>query len=84
MASVVVLDLISEVAVPDYCVHGKTRCVGCDQWCHLGTNTFETVANGKALPMCKTCLRFQEQMTGTAPELLGNVEDRPRSQGPHE
>jgi hypothetical protein len=51
----ILLERCSETPEPGYCVHGKTRCVRCNQWCWLGNNTFVMVAGGEALPLCTNC-----------------------------
>lgn len=54
-SKVVILDRINDVAKPDYCIHGRTKCFGCDQWCHLGSETLKVVESGAATPMCIHC-----------------------------
>lgn len=40
---------------PDYCIHGRTVCVECDEWCWLGSETFKVVNSRQALPLCIQC-----------------------------
>lgn len=51
----VVLELIEENPDPQYCVHGRTKCFGCDRWCHLGAQTIQVIKDGEAMPMCRAC-----------------------------
>jgi hypothetical protein len=52
---VVILERIEPGVVPDYCVHGKVTCYWCDEWCWLGSETYEAVISGDAAPMCREC-----------------------------
>lgn len=52
---VVLLERVEPGVTPDYCVHGKTTCYRCDDWCWLGSETYETVRAGNATPLCMQC-----------------------------
>jgi hypothetical protein len=52
---IVVLERIEPGVTPDYCVHGKTTCHKCQDWCWLGANTYAEVVKGDTLPMCIEC-----------------------------
>jgi hypothetical protein len=79
--SVVVLDR-SEPGdpLPDYCVHGRTTCIGCNEWVWLGNKTLDVVASGKAAPLCRQCAIRQ-----MPPDLrpYDHVTDNRRADGPH-
>jgi len=53
--SVIVLDRIVFGVVPEYCVHGRVQCYWCQEWCWLGSETYEVVMSGDAAPMCIDC-----------------------------
>lgn len=40
---------------PAFMVWGRTRCMHCDHWCHLGGETLKVVESGEASPMCDVC-----------------------------
>lgn len=54
-SKVIFLDRASEPA--DYLVIGRTRCMRCDQWCHLSADTLKIVQAGFAEPWCLHCGR---------------------------
>ncbi len=70
----VVLERVSDVSEPDYCVHGRTRCYACDEWCYLGVETLKAVQGG-VTPFCRQCaaLRFDPD------NLIGNFDDKGHS-----
>ena len=51
----VVVEQIVPGTDPDYCVHGRTRCMRCDHWCWLSPDTFPIVSSGSATPLCVEC-----------------------------
>ena len=66
---------------PDYCVHGRTVCVGgCQEWCWLGSETITVVRSGQALPLCKPCAKALVPRD-TRP--TRRVLDHLRADGPH-
>lgn len=66
--------------MPDYCVHGRTTCVGCTAWCWLGDKTHDAVKSGRMQPLCVQCAdRYLPPNTKPA----GNLHDHPRVDGPH-
>jgi hypothetical protein len=73
----IVLERIEDNPEPvDYCVHGRTKCFGCDRWCHLGPETFEVVNSGSATPYCMQCATPLVQ----DPRLyIGSYDDRKHS-----
>lgn len=52
---VVCLDAREDLPEPDYCVHGRTRCINCDRWCWLSEDTLRSVESGFARPLCLRC-----------------------------
>lgn len=52
---VVILERIEPGVTPSYCVHGRTTCYWCEEWCWLGSETYELVASGDAAGMCREC-----------------------------
>lgn len=78
---VVVLDVIEPGITPDYCCHGRTTCITCNEWCWLGHKTVEIVQSGEALPICQPCA-VKHIPPGTLP--IDRVEDHLRADGPHE
>lgn len=40
---------------PDYPIHGRTRCMVCDNWCWLGAETLGTIERLEAVPWCQQC-----------------------------
>jgi hypothetical protein len=81
MEDYVVLDRLTDLPAADapYCIHGRTTCCGCGQWCWLGTVTYEAVSSGKFKPLCMPCAK------GHLPpgSLRGNLGDHGRADGPH-
>lgn len=55
--SVVVLERIADAETPEYCIHGKTRCLNCNEWCWLGSETYSLVSAGGATPLCLDCAK---------------------------
>lgn len=51
----VCLGRIADTPEPDYVVHGKTKCLLCDKWCWLGSETFKLINSGVASPWCLQC-----------------------------
>ena len=78
---VVVLEVIVPGEIPDYCTHGRTTCIACDEWCWLGHATVRIVSDGEALPLCRPCA---VKLIPPNAKLLGHVEDHRRADGPHE
>ncbi len=52
---VIVLARTADEPFPRYCIRGKTRCYHCQEWCWLGTETFDVVSDGLATPLCMPC-----------------------------
>jgi hypothetical protein len=78
---VVVLDRVEPGVTPDYCIHGKTACYSCDEWCWLGDKSFELVRAGDAIGVCLQCAtELGARLQGTR---VGNVDDHRRADGPH-
>lgn len=69
---VIMLERIEDTPEPGYCVHGRTKCMSCGKWCHLGKETLKVVERGEATPVCIPC--------GTPlidkDNLIGYVKDR--------
>jgi hypothetical protein len=80
LMGVVVLDRIVPGVTPDYCIHGRTVCILCQQAVWLGNNTLKQVRAGYG-PVCLTCAR--SGILGRATP-AGNVADNKRENGPHE
>lgn len=55
------LEAIEDVPAPTYCVHGRTKCFGCERWCHLGVETLKVVSAGIATPYCMRCSKEMAQ-----------------------
>lgn len=64
---------------PDYCIHGRVTCAGCDEWCWLGDRTYEAVRSGRYAPLCRQCVASLPP--GIRP--TGNLRDHRRADGPH-
>lgn len=81
MATVIVLDRIEPGVTPEYCCHGRTPCVRCDEWCWLGHASHDVVFTGQALPLCKQCAH-----EAIPPDVraTSRVDDHLRADGPHE
>lgn len=78
----VVLDRIAELPQDQtpYCVHGRTVCSLCKNWCWLGDRTYQLLAGGEAMPLCKQCANAhipRDRVPAT------NVGDHRRADGPH-
>lgn len=69
----IIVERCADDADPDYCVHGKTQCDKCREWCWLGDNSFEMVCAGKATPLCVVCATELNAITPTT--YLGVVHD---------
>lgn len=67
----VVLERIEDISEPDYCVHGRTRCFSCRQWCHLGVQTHEAVISG-TMPLCMQCA----SKYCNPDQLIGRLDDK--------
>lgn len=78
-AEVVILDRIEPKITPPYCIHGRTQCIACHEWCWLGSETLKLVLEGEALPLCMVCaLKYAK------PEMcIGHTTDHRRADGPH-
>lgn len=79
--SVILLDRVSDIELPDYCIHGRTRCLRCNQWLWLGNNSHDLVMSGQALPLCLKC---SDAITPTGTTVRTNITDHRRADGPHE
>lgn len=71
----VIVDRIKDVPDPEYCTHGRTRCMRCHEWCWLGDQTFKIVSNAEAAPLCLACARSLPEIanypvTYSAPDSL--------------
>ena len=82
MQAIVIVDRIEPGdPEPDYCVHGRTVCVGgCQEWCWLGSATVGVVQSGEALPMCIVCAR-RVLPPDSRPQRW--IRDHRRADGPH-
>jgi hypothetical protein len=78
---VIVLDVIEPGVEPDYCTHGRTTCIACDEWVWLGHDTLPVVQSGEALPICVRCAT---RLIPPESEMLRNVRDHRREDGPHD
>lgn len=76
----VVLERITAGVTPDYCVHGRTKCLRCNTWCHLGSETGKIVERGEASPLCVECAVEAAKPGG----LIASVRDHRRADGPHQ
>lgn len=77
----VVLDrIVTEDDKPDYCIHGRTCCMGCLSWVWLGDKSCAAILAGEVRPLCKQCA-----LANLTPETvkLDNVGDHRRADGPH-
>lgn len=79
-SKVIVLDRVIPDTEPDYCIHGRTRCIHCQQWCWLGAGTIKVVSDGTASPICRQCAAEVIKPGG----FIGNVHDHRRADGPHQ
>jgi hypothetical protein len=60
----------------DYTVCGTTQCVDCGHTVLLGTQSFDAVVSGRALPLCHPCsLLMFESSKWTGSTYIGRVED---------
>ena len=78
--SVVVLDRIEPGVTPEYCIHGKVTCHGCDVWCWLGSETYQLVSSGRIVPLCQPCAT---KMIPPDSKPVRNANDHRRADGPH-
>jgi hypothetical protein len=78
--TVVVLEVVIPGVTPDYCVHGKATCMGCDEWVWLGDKTFEVVRSGAAAPLCEPCAL---RLIPPDAELVDRIHNHRRADGPH-
>ena len=83
--AVVVLERIEvgpfgDVITPEYCIHGKTTCYGCREWCWLGDKTHEAMMSGDAVGLCLQCAHTMLPKD-VRPER--NLNDHRRTDGPH-
>ena len=76
---VVVLERIEPGVTPEYCIHGKTTCYGCNEWCWLGDKTHEVMMAGNTLGMCLQCA--DKMLPKQHPR--EHVHDHRRADGPH-
>lgn len=54
-SKLIVLSLVDDDPKPSFEICGRTRCLECDRWCWLGSETMAIVENGEAMPMCQYC-----------------------------
>lgn len=81
MDTIVVLDRIEPgQPKPDYCIHGKVPCAGCQDWCWLGDKTYDVVKTGQAKPLCHQCAG---RLIPAEFRRVANVGDHRRAAGPH-
>jgi hypothetical protein len=52
---VIVLAPVVDGEDADFVVVGKTRCMICECWCWLGSETYPIVSRGGASPICLPC-----------------------------
>lgn len=83
-SKVIVLDPVSPLGLPPpYCVHGKTNCYRCEDWCWLGDQSYEVVRSGEAVGLCVACANATIPNDPIATHVR-NVHDHLRTDGPHE
>lgn len=78
---IIVLERVQSTPEPDYCIHGKVTCHKCGAWCWLGDQSHALVLKGKTAPLCIECVTTMR--VGVPGQLVENVNDRRRSEGPH-
>jgi hypothetical protein len=78
---IIILDRVVEGTVPEYCVHGRTMCMRCRNWCWLGDETKKLVSAGDASPLCMQCAAEVVPPQHVAP--IARVADHRRIDGPH-
>lgn len=79
----VLLDRIEPGVTPEYCVHGRTTCCSCNEWCWLGDKTHDVVASGKAAPLCLQCANEKLPKPSKIQGPVTNLRDHRRADGPH-
>jgi hypothetical protein len=61
-SKVIVVERKRDGEQPEYCVHGETRCVGCNAWCWLGNNSLKQIVEGDSTPWCQQCAAEKLQL----------------------
>jgi hypothetical protein len=79
--SVIVLDRVEDIEVPDYCTHGYATCIKCYKPCWLGHETERIVSSGEAYPVCIACASATIPRDKRTP--YKQVRDHRRADGPH-
>lgn len=75
-AKAIALDKVVPGVQPDYCVHGRTPCMVCQDWCWLGPNTFPVVEAGQAYPVCLDCMRDVVHPRSPKITKIGHADDQ--------
>lgn len=78
---VVILDAVEPDVIPEYCVHGKTTCYGCGDWCWLGSETYKVITSGEVAPLCLRCAHKKLPREARPSE---HIHDHRRTDGPHD
>lgn len=78
--TVIVLDRIEPGVTPEYCCHGRTPCIRCQEWCWLGHSSFDVVFTGQAVGVCKQCANT---VIPAGTEVASRAVDHLRKDGPH-
>lgn len=74
---VIILERVEPGVTPAYCIHGKTTCFKCNDWCWLGSETYKMVRGGEATPLCMQCaIAFDEEHPGAFGDPIANAGDR--------
>ena len=77
---VVLLERVEPGVTPEYCIHGKTPCYHCSDWCWLGDQTHDVVLSGRAVPLCMQCAT---ELLPKGSEPKERLHDHRRADGPH-
>lgn len=83
MATYIALLPVQDDALPSHCIHGRTTCVACGQWCWLGDKSHDLVVSGEALPVCMPCMELSRKASPFGVVPTSNAEDHLASDGPH-
>ena len=74
---IVLLDRVEPGVTPEYCIHGKTSCVMCGEWCWLGDKTHDLLVTGQAAGICIPCAAVPRDHPRR------HIHDHRRADGPH-